>query len=109
MRLFLSLFLAALLAAPVHAAAPSTLELTVDGLVCAFCAQGIEKKLRGQAATADVFVSLERHLVAVALKPQQDLDEATLRALLTEAGYTLRALKRSDVPLASLRAQAETP
>jgi copper chaperone CopZ len=43
-----------------------TIEMTVNGLVCAFCAQGIEKTLRKNAATDDVVVSLEHRLVAIA-------------------------------------------
>lgn len=89
--------------------ASTTLEMQVDGLVCAFCAQGIEKKLRKQAATDEVFVSLEHHLVAVALKPGQDLGDETLRALLADAGYTLRDVKRTSEPLAAVRARVASP
>ena len=32
----------------------ATIEMTVNGLVCAFCAQGIEKKLKKFPATAEV-------------------------------------------------------
>ena len=88
---------------------PRTIEMQVDGLVCAFCAQGIEKKLRKEAATADVFVSLEHKLVAVALKPQLDISDQALKTLLTESGYTLKAVKRTDEPLAAVRARTETP
>lgn len=87
--------------------APRTIEMEVDGLVCAFCAQGIEKKLRKEAATEDVYVSLEHRLVAVALKPGQDIADDALKALLTEAGYTVKAVKRSQAPLATLRSAAE--
>ncbi|MES2488271.1 MAG: heavy-metal-associated domain-containing protein [Pseudomonadota bacterium] len=93
-----------------YAAEPvRTIEMNVDGLVCAFCAQGIEKKLRKQAATDDVFVSLETKLVAVALKPDQDIADATLKSLLTEAGYTIKEIKRSETPLATFRAAAQKP
>src|SRR5687768_1618153 len=91
------------LAANPAATAPTTIEMDVDGLVCAFCAQGIEKKLRKQAATADVLVSLEHKLVAVALKPQKDISDEALKNLLTEAGYTLRSVRRTNEPLADVR------
>lgn len=80
-----------------------TIEMTVDGLVCAFCAQGIEKKLRKLDATADVVVSLEHKIVAVALKDQKDLSDAELKDLLTDAGYTLREVKRSSDSLEAIR------
>jgi cation transport ATPase len=95
-------------AAAPEAPKPGTIEMDVDGLVCAFCAQGIEKALRKQAATADVLVSLEHKLVAVALMPQQDITDDTLKALLTEAGYTLRAVRRTAEPIDAIRKRIET-
>src|ERR1700739_1148602 len=81
----------------------ATIEMNVNGLVCAFCAQGIEKHLRKFPATADVVVSLEQKLVAVALKDGQDIPDAELRRALTNAGYTVRAIQRTKTSLAALR------
>ena len=98
-----ALFWSGLALAAAAEAQPNTIEMDVDGLVCAFCAQGIEKKLRAQAATGDVVVSLEHKLVAVALKPEQDIGDEALKTLLTEAGYTLRAVRRTHEPLDAVR------
>jgi copper chaperone CopZ len=81
----------------------ATIEMTVNGLVCAFCAQGIEKKLKKFPATAEVVVSLEQRLVAVALKDGQDISDADLRKALTDAGYTVKAIARTDTPIADVR------
>jgi periplasmic mercuric ion binding protein len=96
------LLLAFLTATAAHAA---TIELTVNGLVCGFCAQGIEKTLRRNAATDDVFVSLENRLVAVATKPDADIPDEVLRKALTDAGYDVKAITRTDRSLQSLREQ----
>ena len=77
--------------------------MNVNGLVCAFCAQGIEKQLRKFPATDDVVVSLEQKLVAVALKDGQDIPDAELRRALTNAGYTVKGIQRTDTPIAELR------
>jgi periplasmic mercuric ion binding protein len=87
LRILVALLLGAI--APVQAA---TIEINVNGLVCAFCAQGIEKQLRKFPATADVVVSLEQKLVAVALKDGQDIPDSDLRSALTKAGYTVKAI-----------------
>jgi copper chaperone CopZ len=100
-RIALSL-LALLALSSVHAA---TIELTVNGLVCGFCAQGIEKTLRRNAATDDVFVSLENRLVAIATKPDSDIADDVLRKALKDAGYDVKAIARTDRPLQSLREQ----
>ncbi|HTD75855.1 MAG TPA: heavy-metal-associated domain-containing protein [Steroidobacteraceae bacterium] len=81
----------------------ATIEMTVNGLVCAFCAQGIEKKLRKFPATAEVVVNLEHRLVAVSLKDGQDIPDADLRRALTESGYTVKAISRSETPIADVR------
>jgi mercuric ion binding protein len=96
-----------LLAIASGSAYATTIQMTVNGLVCAFCAQGIEKKLRKLPATEDVFVSLERRVVAVALKSGQDIPDATLRKALTDAGYSVAAIQRSDVTLAEVRSRIE--
>lgn len=83
----------------------ATIEMNVNGLVCAFCAQGIEKQLRKFPATADVVVSLEQKLVAVSLKDGQDIPDADLRRALTNAGYTVKAIERTQTPIAELRAR----
>ncbi len=88
------------------AAQASTVELTVNGLVCGFCAQGIDKTLRKNPATQDVFVSLEHRIVAVALKPGQDIGDADLTKALTDAGYTVTAIARSETSLEEIRERA---
>jgi copper chaperone CopZ len=99
--LVLSLFV---FAARVGAA---TIEMSVNGLVCAFCAQGIEKKLKKFPATADVLVSLEHRLVAVSLKEGQDISDSDLRKALTDAGYTVKSISRTDTPIADVRERLE--
>jgi copper chaperone CopZ len=84
-------------------ATAATIEMNVNGLVCAFCAQGIEKKLRKLPATADVVVSLEQRLVAVAIKDGQDISDADLRKALTDAGYKVISIQRTDEPIDAVR------
>jgi len=85
----------------------ATIELKVNGLVCGFCAQGIEKTLRKNPATTDVFVSLETRLVAIAVKDGMDIPDSELRKALTDAGYDVKAIARTDNSLATLRARAD--
>lgn len=99
------LFTALLALAP--AAFAKTIEMDVNGLVCAFCAQGIEKTMKGFDATADVFVSLETRLVAVQLKDGSDIADAELTKAITDAGYTVVAIRRTDAALDALRKAAE--
>ena len=99
------IFLVTLLALAPIAVRAGTIEMHVNGLVCAFCAQGIEKKLRKFPATADVVVSLEQRLVAVALKDGQDIPDAELRKALTNAGYTVTTIQRNDTSIVAIRSR----
>lgn len=85
-------------------AAAGTIEMKVYGLVCAFCAQGIEKTLRKNPATDDVVVSLENKLVAVGTRPGQDISDAELTKALTDAGYDVKGITRTERSLADIRA-----
>ena len=84
-----------------------TIQVTVDGLVCAFCAQGIEKKMKVQSATDKVFVSLEKKIVAVSLKDGQDISDDKLQTEITDAGYVVKDIKRSDESLDAVRARVK--
>jgi copper chaperone CopZ len=85
------------------AATGKTVKLTVDGMVCSFCAQGIEARLKQQAATEKVYVSLDERLVAVALRDGKTISDETLRAELKDAGYEVKAIARTDEPLEALK------
>ena len=94
-----------LLVSSAGTASAATIEMDVNGLVCAFCAQGIEKTLRAFPATADVVVSLEKKLVAVATRDGQDIGDEELRKALTNAGYTVKAIRRESESLDDVRAR----
>jgi len=85
-------------------ASAGTIEMKVYGLVCAFCAQGIEKTLRKNPATEDVVVSLENKLVAIGTKSGADIPDAELKKALTEAGYDVKAITRTERSIAEIRA-----
>lgn len=77
-------------------AAPKTIQIGLDGLVCAFCAQGVEKKMKAQAATDKVFVSLDKKVAVIALKDGKDIPDATIKAEITDAGYVVKSIARSE-------------
>src|SRR5262249_44175879 len=76
------------------AAHAETILATVKGMVCAFCATGIEKTFKKQAAVDTVHVDLKSKLVTINTKPQQNIDDATITQLLKNAGYTVAGIER---------------
>ncbi|MGH8495085.1 MAG: heavy-metal-associated domain-containing protein [Gammaproteobacteria bacterium] len=101
--MFRSLLLLGVLLSAMTAVQAGTIEMKVNGLVCAFCAQGIEKILRQNPATADVLVSLEDRLVAVETKDGLDISDEELMKALTDSGYDVKSIDRTQTPLAAIR------
>jgi copper chaperone CopZ len=98
----ISLAVAAALSA--QASFADTLKIKVDGMVCGFCASSIEKKMRANKATADVYVSLENKIVAVSEKTGQTLDDAALKAQIADSGYEVKTIERVSATIADVRA-----
>ena len=92
----------ALLTGVAHA---GTIEMKVYGLVCGFCAQGIEKTLRKNPATSDVVVSLEHKLVAISTREGQDIPDVELTRALTDSGYDVKNIARTQRSLDEIRAE----
>jgi copper chaperone CopZ len=88
------LIIIAVLASMSGTAYADTIKASVNGLVCAFCATGIEKTFKKQPAVDAVKVDLENRLVTITTKSQQTLDDATITKLITDAGYSVTGIAR---------------
>ena len=84
--------------------AAESVKVTVNGMVCAFCAQGIEKRLSKLPATKAVFVDLKKKVVAVEAKEGQTLDGKTITAEITDAGYDVVKLETVQQSVAEIKA-----
>jgi mercuric ion binding protein len=69
------------------AIAGEELKVGVKGMVCAFCAQGIEKKFKAQKEVESVNVSLEKKLVTLKFKDGQKLPNDKIIKILKDSGY----------------------
>lgn len=67
----------------------------VKGMVCAFCAQGIEKKFKALPEISNVHVSLETKLVSLDTKEGKDVSDEQIKAIVTEAGYEMVKVERA--------------
>lgn len=71
-----------------------TIHIGVNGLVCAFCAVGLEKNFKKEAATESVKVDLDKKLVTVTTKKDQTLDEDVIKQIIDYAGYQVTTIHR---------------
>jgi cation transport ATPase len=93
------------LSANAQTGTPSTIKAEVNGMVCAFCAQGIEKKLKAMPQTQDVLVNLDKRVVAVELKPGQTVTHDKITAAIADSGYDVTKIETVPVSVKELKAQ----
>lgn len=104
-----SLFFAAALLLPTGAAlaqAASSLKLQVNGMVCSFCAQGIEKRLKAIPEAGPVFIDLRNKVVAVEPRAGQSLNAERITTEVREAGYDVVASETVPQTVAQIRAES---
>ncbi|CAN6132883.1 CopZ Copper chaperone [Methylophilaceae bacterium] len=100
------LFLIAVLAIFTNTAyATTSIHANVKGMVCAFCAKGINKKLRELEATQDVWVDLKNHMVVVELKEQKTMTLEAFTKLIKDAGYDVDNVEYINKTLADIKAE----
>jgi copper chaperone CopZ len=75
-------------------AAADTIQATVNGMVCGFCATGIEKTFRAQPEVEAVDVDLENKLVTIHTKQGRTIDDSKIKKLLGNAGYSVARIAR---------------
>lgn len=62
-------------------------EIKVKGMVCSFCAQGIEKKFKERAEIQDIQVDLKAKTVTLTYKEGKKISNEEIATLLKDAGY----------------------
>jgi len=77
---------------------PADIVISVDGMVCSFCVQGVERTMRRIDAVADVALSLESKTISLWLKSGQDVDDEFLKKQIKASGFDATAVTRPTPP-----------
>ncbi len=99
-----TLFIALILFSNLSFAATS-IRAEVKGMVCAFCAQGIEKKLKNLSQTLGVYVDLKKRIVLVELKDQQTLALDVFNKIIQDAGYDVAKVEYVEKSMADIKTE----
>ena len=67
----------------------------VLGAVCDFCATAMNKTFGKRAEVAAIYVDLDAKTLSIVFEPGAGLDDETIDALVTKAGYRIAAIHRS--------------
>lgn len=77
------------------AVSADTIRATVNGMVCGFCATGIEKTFKAQKEVRSINVDLKNRLVTIDTKAGQTLEDAKITQLLKNSGYSVVSINRA--------------
>jgi mercuric ion binding protein len=101
-KIFIVTLLAILLT---PAFAVTSIKATVNGMVCAFCAQGIEKRISKMPATKAVYVDLKKKTVVVEPKDGMTLDQKAIIEEVKDAGYDIVKVESVAKSVAEIKAE----
>jgi len=76
------------------AIAETSIKAEVNGMVCAFCAKGIEKKLNAMPEGKGAFVDLKNRVVVMELKDGQEVTLEKFTQVIKDAGYTVSKIEK---------------
>ena len=71
-----------------------TIHATVRGSACVLCEVGLEKTFRAQPEVSSVDIDLDNNLVTVHTKPGRTIEDAKIRKLLSDGGYSVVRIAR---------------
>ncbi len=70
--------------------------VSVNGLVCDFCARALEKTFGKQDEVLSIGVNLDTKIVSVYFKEGQSLDDETITKLITDSGYNVEGIEHAE-------------
>ena len=82
--------------APSEVLTGASVRLKVDGMVCPFCAYGLEKRLEQIASIDEVLIRISDGLVQIRTKRDQELTDEVLADVVKKSGFSLIEIERLD-------------
>lgn len=71
--------------------------VAVEGMVCDFCAQAIEKVFMKREEVAGITVNLDDQNVIISLKSEKDIKNTIIEELFLNAGYNIQTIDRKKL------------
>ena len=72
------------------------LRISINGLVCDFCARSIEKIFTKNESVDSINVNLEKMLITINLKKGKNLNDDIIRQLIKDSGYDVTEINRDS-------------
>ena len=68
-------------------------EVTVNGMVCSFCSNSLEKKFKKEKAVEKINVDLGKKKVSVKFKKGKSIPDKKLKRIIASSGFTVVDIK----------------
>jgi copper chaperone CopZ len=72
------------------------ISITVKGMVCSFCAQGIKKTFSKNEIVHEIQVNLESKMVTIKTLVGKTISDEDLRRIINDAGYEVDSIRRAQ-------------
>lgn len=76
--------------------AGQVIHVGVNGLVCDFCAQALEKTFGKKEEVESITVDLTEKLVTITLKDGKDISDDVITQIILDSGYNVEKIHRMD-------------
>ena len=94
MKKFITILTLSILSFSSQAFSNETAQISVNGLVCDFCARALEKTFANEDAVEGITVDLDTKIVSVNFNDGANIDDDRLIYLITDSGYNVEAIER---------------
>jgi mercuric ion binding protein len=84
----------------------ASMKITVNGMVCSFCAQGIEKSIMKMDDTKAIFVDLKNKVVVIEAKEGKSLNEKLISQEIKDSGYDVVKIETIPQTVAQFKAES---
>lgn len=71
-----------------------TITISVDGMVCDFCARALEKIFYQRQGVEGVDVNLDTHVVKIDVTEETVISDEEIKQMVTQAGYNVSKIER---------------
>ena len=71
--------------------------VAVEGMVCDFCAQAIERVFMKREEVAGITINLDDQNVIISLKSEKDIENTIIEELFLNAGYNIQTIDRKKL------------
>ena len=72
------------------------LYISINGLVCDFCARSIEKIFKKDESVSNIEVNLEKMLITIYVNENKILNDKTIKKLINDSGYDVTEIYRDQ-------------